>query len=293
MSKSRRSCLAVPGSSAKMLAKAQQLDADEVVIDLEDAVTPDRKDEARATAAEAIRNGDWGDRSVAVRVNALATEWGERDVAELARDAGPRLGSLVVPMAESADQMLAVDGLLGGHDAGLQALIETAAGLSAVREISTATPRLETLIIGYADLAASLLRPLKADYPGDRWHWVRETVLVAARTAGIQAIDGPHLEIADIDGLRVEAERTRALGFDGKWAVHPSQIDPINEVFSPRQEEVDRAGAMLAALDRAEAEGGRGAVMLDGEMLDEVHRKLALEVLARGEAAGMSPQAGM
>ena len=116
---------------------------------------------------------------------------------------------------------------------------------------------------------------------------------MAARTAGIQAIDGPHLEIADIDGLRVEAERTRALGFDGKWAVHPSQIDPINEVFSPRQEEVDRAGAMLAALDRAEAEGGRGAVMLDGEMLDEVHRKLALEVLARGEAAGMSPQAGM
>jgi citrate lyase subunit beta/citryl-CoA lyase len=290
MPKARRTCLAVPGSSEKMLAKAQGLGADEIVIDLEDAVTADRKDEARAATAAAIRDGDWGERSIAVRINALDSEWGERDVTELARDAGPRLGSLVVPKVESTDQLALIDGLLAEHRAGLQALVETAAGLAYAREIAAANWRMEALIIGYADLSASLGRPPAADYPGDRWHWVRCTVQVAARAAGIQAVDGPHLEIDDLDGLRVEAERSRALGFDGKWAVHPSQLEPLNEVFSPRQEEVDRAGAMIAALEAAEAEGGRGAVRFDGEMLDEAHRKLALQVLARGEAAGMSPR---
>jgi citrate lyase subunit beta / citryl-CoA lyase len=289
MPKARRSCLAVPGSSEKMLAKARGLDADEIVIDLEDAVTADRKDEARAIVAAAIRDGDWGERSIAVRINAPATEWGERDVVELAENAGDRLGCLVVPKVENAADLAVVDSLLGDHDVGLQALIETASGLAWVREIAASCWRLEGLLIGYGDLAASLGRPPGADYPGDRWHWVRETVLVAARAAGIQAIDGPHLEIDDLESLRVEAERTRALGFDGKWAVHPSQLDTINEVFSPRQEEVDRAGAVLAALDSAEREG-RGAVRLDGEMLDEMNRKLALQVLARGEAAGMSPR---
>jgi citrate lyase subunit beta / citryl-CoA lyase len=290
MPRARRSCLAVPGSSERMLAKAQHLDADEIVIDLEDAVTADRKDEARAATAAAIRDGDWGERSIAVRINAPATEWGERDVVELAENAGDRLGCLVVPKVEGSADLAVVGSLLGEHDVGLHALIETAAGLAGVREIAASCHRLEALLIGYADLAASLGRPPAADYPGDRWHWVRETVLVAARSAGIQAIDGPHLEIDDLEGLRVEAERTRALGFDGKWAVHPSQLDTINEVFSPRQEEVDRAGAVLAALEAAERDGGRGAVRLDGEMLDEAHRKLALQVVARGEAAGMSPR---
>jgi citrate lyase subunit beta / citryl-CoA lyase len=290
MPKARRTCLAVPGSSEKMLAKAQGLGADEIVIDLEDAVTADRKGEARTATAAAIRDGDWGERSIAVRVNALDSEWGEADITELAETAGPRLGSLVVPKVETPDQLAMADGLLGEHRAGLQALVETAAGLAWAREVARANWRMEALIIGYADLAASLGRPSAADYPGDRWHWVRCTVQVAARAAGIDAIDGPHLEIDDLDGLRVEAERSRALGFDGKWAVHPSQLDPLNEVFSPRQEEVDRAGAMIAALEAAEREGGRGAVRFEGEMLDEAHRKLAEQVLARGEAAGMTPQ---
>jgi citrate lyase subunit beta / citryl-CoA lyase len=292
MPKARRSCLAVPGSSEKMLAKAQGLGADEIVIDLEDAVTPDRKDEARAATAAAIRDGDWGDRSIAVRINALATEWGERDVVELAERAGDRLGCLVVPKVASRAELAVVDSLLGEHEVGLHALIETAAGLAGVREIAASCHRLEALIIGYADLAASLGRQMAADYPGDRWHWVRETVLVAARSAGRQAIDGPHLEVGDLEGLEVEASRAYALGFDGKWALHPSQVEPLNEIFSPRQEDVDRAAAILDALAEGEREGGRGAVMLDGEMIDEASRKLAVQVVARGEAAGMSPSSG-
>jgi citrate lyase subunit beta/citryl-CoA lyase len=167
---------------------------------------------------------------------------------------------------------------------GLQALIETAAGLSRVGEIAGASDRLETLITGYADLAASLGRPPGAGYPGDRWHWVRSSVQVAARAAGLQAIDGPHLDIANLEGLRTEAGWARALGFDGKWALHPSQIDPLNEVFSPTQEEVGRATAVLDALA---ATDGSGAALLDGEMIDEASRKLAAQVVARGRAAGL------
>ncbi|MGI8593381.1 MAG: HpcH/HpaI aldolase/citrate lyase family protein [Solirubrobacteraceae bacterium] len=297
MASSRRSCLSVPGSSAKMLAKAQGLAADEVVIDLEDSVPPDGKDDARVTAAKAVSEGSWEGRSVAVRINSTSTPWGARDVAHLVEEAGEALTCLVVPKVQSADELRAVDRLLDGEEervgrerpVGLQALVETAAGLCAAREIAGASDRLEALIIGYADLAASLGCQMAADYPGDRWHWVRETVLVAARSAGRQAIDGPHLEVGDLDGLEVEARRAYALGFDGKWALHPSQVEPLNEVFSPRQEDVDRAAAILDALAAGEREGGRGAVMLDGEMIDEASRKLAVQVVARAEAAGMSP----
>ncbi len=257
-----------------MLAKAAELPADEVVIDLEDSVVPERKEEARAAALAA----DLGDRSVAVRINPLSSEWGEADVAALA-DAG--FGSLVVPKVESADDLSAIDRLLGDRPVGLQALIETARGVRDVVAIAQASPRLETLITGYADLAASLGRAPGADYPGDRWHHVRETVLVAARAAGLEAIDGPHVDIADLDGLRIEAGRARALGFDGKWALHPSQIDPLNEIFSPTVEEVTHAVAVLNAL----ADASAGAALLDGVMIDEASRKVAAQVVARAQAA--------
>lgn len=274
-----------------MLVKAQELAADELVVDLEDAVVPESKEDARATAIAGIRDGSWGQRSVAVRVNPLATEWGRGDVEEVVAGAGDTLGSLVVPKVESPGELEALDSLLdetegraGREPVGLQALIETAAGLVRVPEIARASARLEALIIGFADLAASLGRQGSADYPGDRWHWVRETVLVAARSAGLQAIDGPHLDVGDLDGLAIEAGRARALGLDGKWALHPGQIEPINAAFSPSQAEVDRAGAIIDALAASE---GRGAVSLDGEMIDEASRKLAAQVLARGQAAGI------
>ena len=290
----RRSCLSVPGSSERMLAKARTLSADEIVIDLEDAVVPSQKDEARAATIAALREEGWHARSLAVRVNATGTPWFERDVRELAGAAGDGLDSLIVPKAESASGLEKVELLLESSEGGagrsralgLQALIETARGLVNVDEIAAASPRLEALIIGYADLAASLGRPPGVRHDPDRWSWTLEAVVVAARAAGIQAIDGPHLQIADLDGLRSAAARARELGYDGKWALHPSQLDPLLEIFSPTAEELDTARAILSALDEAEGAGGAGAAMLDGEMVDEASRKLALQVLARAPDSG-------
>lgn len=274
-----------------MLAKARSLPADEIVIDLEDSVRPDAKEAARFAACAAIAE-DWGGRAVAVRINGMGTEWGEQDVTELAK-AGGALGSLVIPKCETAAQIEAVERLLDGTKGstgfdrprvGLQALIETAAGLVRVREIADAGFRLEAMIVGYADLAASLGRPPEGRYPGDRWHWVRETVLVNARAAGLAAIDGPHLDASNEDRLRSSASSARALGYDGKWAIHPSQLDPLNEIFSPTPEEFERAHAVLDAL---EAAGDRGAVQVDGEMIDEASRKQALQLIARGKAAAL------
>lgn len=274
-----------------MLAKARSLPADEIVIDLEDSVAEGAKDEARAAALAAIAEGGWAERSIAVRINAIESPWWERDVTDLAQldDGGP--ATLVVPKVESATEVEAVERVLdaaeekrpAGSRIGLQALVETARGLVNAREIAGAGPRLESLIVGYADLAASLGRPAGAEYSGDRWHWVRETVLVNARAAGLAAIDGPWLEIADDQGMRESASSARALGFDGKWAIHPGQIEALNEVFSPTREEFERARSVLDALEASRD----GAVKLDGAMVDEASRKQAAAIVARGEAGGL------
>ena len=277
-----------------MLAKARTLPADEVVIDLEDAVVPTQKDDARAATVTALREDGWHARSIAVRVNGTGTPWFEPDVRELAENAGEALDTIILPKSEAASGLEQVELLLESSEAGtdrsrplgLQALIETARGLVHVNEIAASSPRLEALIIGYADLAASLGRPPGLRHDPDRWTWALDAVVVAARAAGIQAIDGPHLQIADLDGLRAAAARSRELGYDGKWALHPSQIDPLMEIFSPSAEELEAARAILSALESAEGEGGAGAAMLDGEMVDEASRKLALQVLARAPAPG-------
>lgn len=282
----RRSALSVPGSSERMLAKAPGLAADELVIDLEDAVAAAAKAEARGLVADALAgDGPSFPAAVAVRVNSLAGPWGERDVVELAERVGPVIDSLVIPKVQSAGDVIAVERLLGrvGEPAAgvrLQALVETAAGLLRAGEIADSSPRLDALIIGYADLGASLGRA-PSDAP-ERWLYAQETVLVAARAAGLQAIDGPYLEIRDDEGLRRRAEHVRALGFDGKWAVHPGQLAIINATFTPLPEELARAEAILAALADAD---GRGALEFDGEMIDEASRKLAQNVVARGRAA--------
>ena len=272
-----------------MLAKARTLPADEVVIDLEDAVVPAQKDDARSATVTALREDGWKARSIAVRVNGTGTPWFERDVRELAESAGAALDTIIVPKAEATSGLEEVEQLLESSEAtagrsrplGLQALIETARGLVHVNEIAASSPRLEALIIGYADLAASLGRPPGLKHDPDRWSWALDAVVVAARAAGIQAIDGPHLQIADLDGLRAAAARARELGYDGKWALHPTQVDPLVEIFSPSAAELDAARAIVSALEAAEGEGGAGAAMLDGEMVDEASRKLALQVLAR------------
>lgn len=277
-----------------MIAKARALPADEVVIDLEDAVAEESKDEARATASAALaQDAPWRAHGVAVRVNGVATPHWERDVTEAVAAAGDAIGSVVVPKVESVGDVAKVSELLRdversgrSRPVAVQALIETAAGLTRVNDVARAGPRLETLIIGYADLAASLGRPPGAPSDGDPWHFARESVLVAARAAGLQAIDGPHLDIRDLGGMRAAALRARAAGYDGKWAVHPTQVEPLNEIFTPSDEELERAEAVLAALERSRSGGGPGALMVDGEMIDEASAKLAERVAARATRRG-------
>lgn len=283
----RRSALSVPGSSQRMREKAFGLDADEIVLDLEDSVVPEAKGQARAQVAGFLTRQRSGAAAVAVRVNPLAGPWGERDVLEVVRIAGRRIDSLIVPKVDRPQDIADVERLLDSQGelaagVGLQALVETAAGLLRVGEIAAASPRLQSLILGYADLAASLGRAPGA-LPSGSWSYAQETLLVAARAAGLQAIDGPYLDIRDNAGLRVRAEHVQALGFDGKWAVHPDQLAIINATFTPTADQVDRARAVLEALSSAQ---GRGAVELHGEMIDEASRKLALQVVARGRAVG-------
>jgi citrate lyase subunit beta / citryl-CoA lyase len=282
---SRRSCLSVPGSSEAKLAKAGNLGADEVVIDLEDAVAVPAKAQARDAAVAALEA--WNGPAVAVRVNGPGTPWCHLDIAAVGAVAEQPL-SIVVPKVESAGDLAFVDRLLDGVEAGaahrrrlaVQALIETAAGLARVRGIAAASTRLEALILGYADLDASLggSREL-AD-----WLPAQHAVLVAACAHGLQAIDGPHLGLEADERFTAAALRARDLGFDGKWAIHPSQVAALNELFRPTEGEVERARAVLQALERAEREHGQGAVSLDGEMLDEATRASALRVLARAGA---------
>lgn len=270
-----------------MLLKTIRLDVDEVVVDLEDSVAANSKQLARDLACAVLEREELAP-TVAVRINSLDGPWGERDVVELARRAGPQIGSLIIPKAERAEDLEAVDRLLdqfGDRAAGvcLQALVETAGGLLRAGEIASASPRLESLIVGYADLAASLGRAPGPMAP-ESWLYAQETVLVAARASELQAIDGPYLEIRDDAGLRRRAEHARALGFDGKWAVHPAQLPIINDVFTPAPEEVARALSVLDALANAE---GHGAVEFRGAMIDEASRKLALQVMSRARAAGL------
>jgi citrate lyase subunit beta/citryl-CoA lyase len=270
-----------------MLAKAAAgLGADEVVIDLEDAVAAGAKDEARAAAVRALEH--WGSGCVSVRVNAPRLPWCHVDVVALAAlERTPT--SLVVPKVESAGDLAFFDRLLDGAEAAserqvplrLQAIIETAAGLERVSEIAGASDRLDSLILGYADLAASLGRPSGATADLETWLPAQEAVLTAARAHGLQAIDGPYLGVGADDEFRARATRARDLGFDGKWVIHPTQVEPLNELFTPSADEVEWARNVVNALARAEQENGRGAVALDGEMLDEAVRLAALRVLAR------------
>ncbi len=282
----RRSCLSVPASSASKLAKARELGADEVVIDLEDSVAPEAKHRAREAARGELAG--WSGPGVSVRVNAPRTRWCHLDLAELVA-LERQMVSVVVPKVESAGDMAFLDRLLDGleaahgrsHPLRLQALLETPAGLAHADEIAAASPRLEALILGYADLAASLGRTTAGAAALDGWLPAQHTVLVAARQRGLQAIDGPYLGTADDEPFRAAAQRARDLGFDGKWAIHPAQVAALNELFSPSEQELAHARAVIDALAESER-AGAGAVALEGEMLDEAVRLSALRILARG-----------
>jgi citrate lyase subunit beta / citryl-CoA lyase len=305
----RRSCLSVPGSSEKMLGKAANLGADMVFLDLEDAVAPLEKEAARDKVVKAINDLDWGDTVLCVRVNAWDTKWTYRDVIHVVENASERLDEVMLPKVQSAADVQALDMLLTqieettGRKAsvGIEAQIETARGLINVEEICAASPRLETIVFGPADFAASTEMPVLtggvqiADYPGDHFHYVFAKILMAGRANGLQVIDGPYLKIRELDALREYSMRPRILGYDGKWALHPDQVAVINEVFTPTQEQFDHAIDLLDAYEKATTEGGagerKGAVMFGDEMIDEASRKMATKFLRRGERAGMSRSA--
>ena len=288
----RRSCLSVPGSSERMLAKAPTLAADELIVDLEDAVASTAKDDARELVARTLASAPWRDVAVSVRVNAPGTPWCHADLIALASAPGP-LAAVVVPKVESAGDLAFVERLLAGVERAVgrvrplrvQALIETAAGLSRVAEIAAASERLDALILGYADLAASLGRSGAGAADLDGWRPAQEAVLLAARANGLQAIDGPYLGVAADARFVASATRARDAGFYGKWAIHPSQVAGLNELFLPTEAELDHAQAVVAALEDAEQARGQGAVALDGEMLDEAIRAAALRTLARAPRA--------
>jgi citrate lyase subunit beta/citryl-CoA lyase len=299
----RRSCLAVPGSSSRFIDKARGLSCDEFFLDLEDAVAPAAKPAARATVAGALNAGGWGDKLRAVRVNDAATAWAHHDVIDVVESAAASIDVIILPKVTTPDHVVWLDLLLTQVEQdlgqpvgriGIEAQIEDAAGLAAADAIAAASPRLEALIFGPADFMASLgMRSLAvgvppAAYRGDAFYYPLMRILVAARSHGLLAIDGPYARIADTEGLTSSATGVAALGFDGKWVVHPSQIDPVNQAFTPGQDEYDRAELILEAYRFHTTHHQRGAAMLDGEMIDEATSKLALATAVKGRAAGLS-----
>jgi citrate lyase subunit beta / citryl-CoA lyase len=285
-----------------MLAKAAGLPADQVFLDLEDAVAPLEKNAAtREAIVRALVDQTWLAATKAVRVNAVGTPWCLDDLLEVVPGAGPALDCIVLPKVESAGQVQFVHHVLdhlerrhdGTHRIGLELQIESPRGLVEIERIATASDRVEALIFGPGDYAAAAGIPqlsvgaIDSGYPGDQWHYVLSRIATTARAFGLQAIDGPYAAIRDLDGFRTVATRSRLLGFDGKWALHPDQIGPCNEIYAPTQAEYERATRILAAYDLATGESRLGAVVFEGEMIDEASRKMAEQLVARGAAAGL------
>ena len=301
----RRSCLAVPGSNIKMLGKAQGLPADQVFLDLEDAVAPGAKEDARQNIVAAFNEGDWSGKTRTVRVNDLTTKWTYRDVITVVEGAGANLDCIMLPKVQTAEQvhwldmlLLQIEKVMGYEEGriGIEAQIENALGLTNVKEIAFASDRVETIIFGPADFMASInMKSLVVgEQPpgydvGDAYHHILMSILMAARKHGLQAIDGPFLQVRDVDAFKEVAKRSAVLGFDGKWVLHPGQVDAANEIYSPSQEDYDHAELILDAYDWATSEKGgkKGSAMLGDEMIDEASRKMALVISGKGRAAGM------
>lgn len=295
----RRSQLAVPGSSEKMLAKAAASDADHVFCDLEDAVAPAAKPAARDTIAEALNGLDWGRTVRCVRVNDVGTEWCHEDIITIVEKAGENLDTLMLPKPLCAADVQFADTLLTQLEAklglekpiGLEVLIEEVAAMQNVAEIAASCARLECLIFGMGDYSASQGMVVenigRADgYPGDMFHYPRYHMTIAARAAGLDAVDGPFVDFKDDAAYRVECRRALTLGMVGKWAIHPAQIAPALEIFSPTPDEVDFAREIIGVYEEAEAQG-LGSVGHKGVMVDAASARLFRNVVARADLMGM------
>ena len=297
----QRSELAVPGSSPGLFEKAAKSNADYVFLDCEDAVIPDDKESARKNIIEALNDIDWGNKTLSVRINGLDTHYMYRDVVDIVERAGENLHTLLIPKVGNPSDVYMVDCLLSQIETakglsktiGIECLIETALGGANVMAIARSSKRLEALHFGVADYAASMrartvnIGGLNPNYQcdgaiGDQWHAALVNVVTACRAYGLRAIDGPFGDFGDPDGYRAAAKRVAALGFEGKWAIHPSQIDLANEIMSPQEAEVLRARRVLEALDEA-AKAGKGAAQLDGKMIDAASERMARNIVTLAE----------
>jgi citrate lyase subunit beta/citryl-CoA lyase len=295
----QRSELAVPGSNTKVFEKAVTGAADYVFLDLEDAVAPDDKIPARTNIVQALNDLDWHGhgKTTSIRINGLDTHYMYRDVVEVVEQAGHRLDTILIPKVGTASDVYLIDALVTQietamgieHRIGLEVLIETALGMANVEAIAQASPRLEAMHFGVADYAASCrartvsIGGLTPDYPGDQWHMALARMTVACRAHGLRPVDGPYGDFNDPDGFVASAKRGAALGIEGKWAIHPSQIELANDVFSPPDAEVERARAILEALAEAQR-AGRGAAQLEGKMIDAASARMAENVVRTADA---------
>ncbi|MFX0540387.1 HpcH/HpaI aldolase/citrate lyase family protein [Roseovarius sp. S4756] len=295
----QRSELAVPGSNPSMIEKAADSDVDYIFLDLEDAVAPPDKAQARKNIIEALNDIDWRakGKTMSIRINGLDTHYMYRDVVDILEQAGSHVDTILVPKVGVPGDLYTVETMVSQieeamgltHQIGLEALIETALGMANVEAIAAAPGRLEALHFGVADYAASnrartvVIGGLNPDYPGDQWHFALSRMTVACRAYGLRAIDGPFGDFNDPDGYTLSAKRAAALGIEGKWAIHPSQIALANETFSPPEAEVTRARRIIEELRKAEAQG-KGAASLDGKMIDAASERMANNVLQVADA---------
>jgi malyl-CoA/(S)-citramalyl-CoA lyase len=295
----QRSELAVPASNPTMIDKAADGPADYVFLDLEDAVAPPEKEQARRNAVQALNDIDWAakGKTVSVRINGLDTHYMYRDVVDIMEQAGSRVHTLLVPKVGVTGDLYMVEAMVNQIEqgkgyttrVGLEALIETALGMANVEAIAQFGGRLEALHFGVADYAASMrarttnIGGLNPMYPGDQWHASIMRMVIACRAYGLRAIDGPFGDFSDPEGYKDGARRAAALGCEGKWAIHPSQVALANEVFSPPEAEVTKARRIIEELRKAESQG-KGAASLDGRMIDAASEKMANNVLVLAEA---------
>jgi citrate lyase subunit beta/citryl-CoA lyase len=286
-----------------MFPKALDSAADYIFLDLEDAVAPGDKEQARRNVIQALHDHDWRGRgkTICVRINGIDTHYMYRDVVDVVEQAGDRLDTILIPKVGVPADVYLVDALLTQieqakdipHRIGIDVLIETTLGMANVEAIAQSSRRLEAMHFGVADYAAScrartvVIGGLNPEYPGDQWHAALSRMLVACRAYGLRPIDGPFGDFKDPDGYRLAARRAAALGYEGKWAIHPSQIALANEVFSPPPDEVDRAKRILQALDEAAREG-RVAAQLDGRKIDAASARMAQNVVQMSEAIEQS-----
>lgn len=303
----QRSELAVPGSNPDMFEKAANSGVDYLFLDLEDAVAPDDKLRARKNVIEAINEIDWKGKGItlSVRINGLDTQYMVRDVVDVVEQAGHKLDTILIPKVGVPADVYMVDAMVSQlemqcgikHKIGLEALIETALGMANVEAIAAYRGRLEALHFGVADYSASNrartvnIGGLNPDYPGDQWHFALSRMTVACRAYGLRAIDGPFGDIKDPEGYRLAARRAAALGIEGKWAIHPSQIPLANDVFSPPEAEVAKAKRILEALEEA-AKQGRGAAALDGRLIDAASARMAENVVRTANAIAAKAKGG-